>query len=142
MVIRVPNKAQPPILLVEDDEDDAFFVKFAVDKAGIGNRLIVAGDGLEAVRYLTGAGDYADREVHPLPGLLLLDLKMPVMSGFEVLTWLKSRAELIDMPVVVLSSSDLEADKTRATSLGAKEYRVKPSGTQPMRTLLKELHAR
>jgi CheY-like chemotaxis protein len=131
-----------PILLAEDDENDVFFMERAVEKAGISNRLIVARDGVEAVEYLKGEGAYADREIHPLPGIILLDLKMPRMNGFDVLTWLQSRSELSMIPVVVLSSSELGSDIIRANSLGAKEYRVKPSGTEELKRMVEEWHAR
>jgi len=97
----------PVILVAEDDENDVFFLRRAFLKAGLANPLVAACDGQAAVDYLEGTGVYADRKSYPLPGLLLLDLKMPRKSGLEVLTWLRERPELSQIPVVVLSSSVL-----------------------------------
>src|SRR5512135_278585 len=99
------------ILLAEDDENDVFLVRRAMAQAGVGSELIVARDGQEAVDYLSrdapGGGQ-------PLPGLLLLDLKMPRLNGFEVLSWLSTRPDLSELPVVVLSSSSHESDVREA----------------------------
>jgi CheY-like chemotaxis protein len=132
----------PLILVAEDDENDVFFLRRALLKAGFGNPLVALCDGQAAVDYLEGVGIYADRKTHPLPGLLLLDLKMPRKSGFEVLAWLNERPELSQFPVVVLSSSVLESDKQKALALGAVEYRVKPSKAQDLVQLIEELHSR
>ncbi len=131
-----------PILLAEDDDNDVFFVRRALQQAGLANPLIVARDGKEAVDYLEGAGPYNDRARHPLPGLLLLDLKMPLLNGFDVLTWLQTRPELGYLPVVVLSSSDHDLDMQKARQLGADDYRVKPSDFQNLVQIVQELHSR
>src|SRR4051812_6820580 len=93
------------ILLVEDREDDVLLIKRAFDKIGLANPVQVARDGQEAVEYLLGEEEFSNREEHPLPSLILLDLKMPRMNGFEFLVWIKKREELRHLPVVVLSSS-------------------------------------
>src|SRR6266478_3301620 len=115
-----------PILLAEDDQDDAFFLARALARSGFGNPLFAVQDGQEAVDYLAGIGPYADRASHPLPALFLLDLKMPKMSGFDVLVWLSTRPDFKELPVVVLSSSAQDSDIQKARELGADDYQVKP----------------
>ena len=98
----------------------------AFEKARLANPLQVVRDGEEAIAYLSGAGDFADREAHPLPVIILLDLKLPRVSGFEVLEWLQNHPELADIPVVVLTSSDEQPDVAKAKQLGARSYLLKP----------------
>jgi CheY-like chemotaxis protein len=132
----------PIILLAEDHPDDVFIMRFALKRAGLPNPLFVARDGEEVVEYLGGEGAYADRGSYPFPSLVLLDLKMPRMDGFDVLRWCKSHPEINGLPIVVLSGSDLDEDKQRANELGAADYRVKPVGTENLILLLQELHSR
>ncbi len=114
-------------LLVEDDLNDIFLVKRAFKMAHIRNPLQVVTDGLEAISYLRGEGKYADREAHPLPKLIVMDIRMPRKSGFEVLEWVKrSGAPLRRIPVVIVSSSEDPSDINRAYELGANAYMVKP----------------
>jgi len=87
---------------------------------------VMVHDGQEAVDYFGGKGRYADRSAHPLPALLVLDLKMPRMNGFDVLAWLAKEPDFKHIPVVVLSSSANELDVNKARQLGAREYFVKP----------------
>lgn len=115
------------ILLAEDEANDAFFVRWAFEKAGLPHKIAHVYDGQEALDYLSGASQYSDRQRYPVPALLLLDLKMPRLGGFDVLEWLKTRPEFRHLPVVIFSSSDNENDVRHARDLGAKEYRVKPS---------------
>jgi CheY-like chemotaxis protein len=115
-----------PILLAEDDENDIFLMGRAFDRAGIHNPLFVVHNGQEAIDYLAGKGAFANREKHPLPGLLMLDLKMPWMDGFDVLAWLRKRPEFNTLPVVVLTSSKLQADIDKSREMGVYDYRVKP----------------
>lgn len=131
-----------PILLAEDDENDVFLFRRAFDRSGLTNPLIAVKDGQQAVDYLTGTGSYADRSSHPLPGLLLLDLKMPRMSGFDVLAWLSLQPSLKGLAVVVLSSSAQESDIQKARQLGADEYQVKPSQYEQLVAMIRNLHDR
>jgi CheY-like chemotaxis protein len=133
---------QSAILLAEDDENDVFLVRRALEKAGLSNPLIVARDGQEAVDYLSSDACKQGGAGQSLPGLLLLDLKMPRLNGIDVLAWLSNRPELSELPVVVLSSSCHEQDREDARRLGADDYRVKPSDFPALVSLLKELHAR
>jgi CheY-like chemotaxis protein len=114
------------ILLAEDDENDVFLMGRAFDRAGIPNPLFVVRNGQETIDYLAGTGVYAQRQQYPMPGLLLLDLKMPWMDGFDVLQWLRAHPEFDTLPVVVLTSSKLQADVDRSRQLGVYDYRVKP----------------
>lgn len=126
------------ILLVEDNIDDALLLRRAFAKAGIGNAIVHVEDGDGALGYLDGSGDYADRERHPLPCLILLDLKLPRRSGLEVLAWVRAQPGLKRLPVVVLTSSQQSSDINRAYDLGANSYLVKPVGFD---TLLEMAHA-
>ena len=114
------------ILLAEDREDDIFLIRRAFQKAGIINPLFVVRDGEEAIAYLDGKGRYFNREEFPLPDLLLLDLKMPRMDGFEVLKWIRQQEGFNSLRVVVLTSSDAIRDVNVAYNLGANSFMVKP----------------
>ena len=112
------------ILWVEDDPNDVLLIGRAIRKAGL-EPPALARDGPEAVAYLSGAGPYADRIAHPFPSLVLLDLKLPRMSGFEVLQWIRERPETSRLPVVMFTSSKERADVDRAYALGANAYLLK-----------------
>ena len=115
------------VLLVEDDLNDIFIVKRAFKMANIPTPLQVVTDGQEAICYLRGDGKYTDRQQHPLPQLIVMDIRMPRRSGFEVLEWVKtSRQPLRRIPIVIVSSSQNPADINRAYELGANAYMVKP----------------
>ncbi len=119
----------PPrtILYVEDEENDVLLLKLGLAKAGVVNPLKAVADGQEAVAYLGGSGQYADRELYPLPGLVLLDLNLPRLSGLKVLQWIREQPQFAGMPVVVYTSSDQPSDLEKARQLGANEYVLKPS---------------
>lgn len=115
------------ILLIEDDPNDVFFVRDAIAKSGRGHRLYAVTDGNEAIAYLKGQGQYANREAHPVPNIVLTDLKMPGMDGFEFLQWLKEHPECGIIPAIVFSSSRHDADVRKAYRLGANAYIMKPT---------------
>lgn len=115
------------ILQVEDREEDVFLLNYALKQAGVRNPVQVASDGQEAIDYLSGAGKFADRAAFPLPCLVLLDLKLPLRMGLEVLEWIRQQPALRTMVVVVLTSSDDESDVRRAYERGANAFLVKPS---------------
>lgn len=125
-VTPAPTPVKGTILLVEDEENDAFFMKWAMNMAGVENPLHLVNDGRAAIEYCEGAGRFANREEFPLACLVLLDLKLPCVMGLDVLKWIRQRSK-VATPVVVLSSSAAEADITAAYRLGANEYLVKPS---------------
>ena len=131
-----------PILVAEDDPSDVLLLKMAFKQAGLPNALIIARDGQEAIEYLAGDPPYNDRSLHPLPVLLLLDLKMPRMSGHDVLEWMAGHPDLGDLPVVVLSSSAHRSDVEKALQLGAKDYQVKPHDFKQLTRLVQEIVAR
>jgi len=120
------NPGYNTILLVEDNPSDVFLIQRAFSKATPVTTIQVVKDGGQAVDYLAGNGPYIDREFYPLPVLMILDLKLPRKSGFEVLEWLQQQPMLNRLPVVVLSSSDQPGDINRAYDLGVNSYLVKP----------------
>ena len=125
-------KEHAVILLVEDLADDIELIRLSFDRLGLENPIHVVRDGEEAIEYLSGAGKYANREEHPLPELILLDLKMPKVDGFEVLQWLRAQDSLRSIPVLVLTSSEQLKDVNRAYELGANSFLVKPLDFQTM----------
>lgn len=114
------------ILLAEDEEDYILLIRDAFRRAGIRNPLHVVWNGEEMIHYLKGQGKYANRGEYPLPDLLLLDLKMPRMNGFEVLEWVRNQPGLAHLRILVLTSSDEIRDKNKAYQLGANSFMVKP----------------
>ncbi|MBC8096660.1 MAG: response regulator [Akkermansiaceae bacterium] len=114
------------ILLVEDSDDDVFIFRRTAKIAGIANPIQVVCEGEEALAYLGGTGPYADRKAHPVPFLLFLDLKLPQLSGLDILQWIREQPQLSEVSVVVLTSSAEERDIVRAYQLGARSYLVKP----------------
>jgi CheY-like chemotaxis protein len=121
-------KNQTPTLLVaEDDEDDFLFLGRALTNANFETDVRRVCDGVEAIEYLAGENHFADREAHPLPELVLLDLKMPRANGFDVLMWLRSDEKLKNLPAIVFSASDNPTDVARARALGATAYLIKPT---------------
>jgi CheY-like chemotaxis protein len=129
------------ILLVEDDLNDVLLVERAFQKAGLRDCLRVVRNGEEAIDYLQGRGSHSNRERSPQPFLLLLDLRMPGTDGFEVLQWVRAQEELKRLLVVVLTSSNLQADVDRAYELGANSYLVKPLGFEEMVNLVHRFDA-
>ncbi|RMF64662.1 MAG: response regulator [Calditrichaeota bacterium] len=127
------------ILLVEDNANDVILIRRALQEAKVLNPLQVVKDGEQAIAYLKGEGKYADRAKYPLPVLLLLDLKLPRVSGFDVLEWLRKQKKLARIPVVVLTSSNQSQDVNRAYDLGANSYLVKPVEFDDLVKLLKTL---
>jgi CheY-like chemotaxis protein len=114
------------ILLAEDEEDYVLLIRHAFSKANIPNPLHVVWNGQEAISYLKGDGKYSNRDEYPLPDLLLLDLKMPRVNGFEVLQWIRQQPGLAPLRVLVLTSSDQIRDVNEAYRLGANSFLVKP----------------
>jgi len=117
---------QAVILLAEDREDDILLVRKAFESAGMDCRLEVVRDGEQAILYLAGEGKFGNRAEYPFPKLVLLDLKMPRVDGFEVLRWIRQHPALSNLRVVVLTSSHQIRDVNQAYQLGANSFLVKP----------------
>lgn len=114
------------ILLVEDNQMDVVLTLDAFREAKLKNKIYVARNGIEALDYLFGNEKYADRVLYPLPNLILLDLKMPGIDGFEVLRQVKNAEKLKRIPVIILTSSKEEGDRTLSYDIGANSYLLKP----------------
>lgn len=125
----------PHLLLVEDDENDVFFLRRALQSTGASVQLHVASDGRQALDYLLGRGPYQDRTAHPLPTLVLLDLKLPYLSGLEVLRQVRAEPSLRKLIVVVLTSSSLDSDVAQAYESGVNSFLVKPSRLEEQKEL-------
>jgi CheY-like chemotaxis protein len=110
------------ILLVEDNDDDAYMTKLACERTGVPHSLHIVTDGDAAIDYLRGTGAYADRSTHRLPDLVFLDIKLPKRNGHEVLEWLRGQPAFKNLPVVILTSSAEPKDVSRAYSLGVTSY--------------------
>jgi CheY-like chemotaxis protein len=124
------------ILLVEDDPNDVLLLERAFEKAGLNKGLRIVRDGEQAIQYLNGEALYSDRKKYPLPFLLLLDLKMPGIDGFEVLQWVRRSPEFQRLLIVVLTSSNQQSDVDKAYDLGANSYLIKPVGFEEMSNLV------
>ena len=126
------NKSNYTILLVEDEENDAALVQMAFKRSKIVNPLHWAKDGLDAIAYLNGDGPYADRKLYPFPEIMILDLKMPRMSGLELLAWIREHPQFRVIPTIIMTSSQQDADIEKAYSLGANTYMIKPSSFEEL----------
>ena len=134
-------KAQnPTILIAEDDPNDQMFIERAFRQAGVQAPLHIVDGGFEAIAYMEGRGEYADRNKFPYPTFVMTDLKMPHGDGFTVLENLKNRPEWAIIPVIVFSvSADLD-DIKKAYWLGASAFHTKPQEMGAMRTQVKLLY--
>jgi CheY-like chemotaxis protein len=112
-------------------------MKRALKGARVVNPLLVVEDGQQAVDYLGGAGKFADREQYPLPAVVFLDLKLPLLSGHDVLAWIRRQRELESLVVIVLTSSNEPSDLNRCYALGANSYVVKPPTPEQLEELAK-----
>lgn len=130
------SKKLPVILLVEDNEDDVFALRWAFRKAGVPDGVQVVTDGRQALDYLKGSGEFTDRTVHPLPELMFLDLKLPYYDGYDILQWMRDQPEMGDIRIVILSGSDESRDHERTRELGARDYVVKPLAPDDVRRIL------
>jgi len=132
--------AQNSVLYVEDEPDDVLFMHVAFRRAGLPAPLHCVADGQQAVNYLRGDPPYSDRTRYPFPRVVLLDLNLPLLSGFDVLRWIRHEANLRDLPVVVFSSSGRAEDRRRALDLSATEYLLKPSSGAQFEDVARQLH--
>ena len=128
------------VLYAEDEPNDIFFLKHAFQRVGILHALQTVEDGQEALEYLSGDGPFADRELYPLPFLILLDINMPRKDGFEVLAWIRQEHRFKLLPVLMFTSSAHPADVAKARELGADDYLVKPSDTRKLDAIVQSVH--
>ena len=135
----MPAANHPPILVADDDAQDTLLLRLAVERAKVAVAVRSVTDGEQAIDYLLGRKGYEDRQAHPFPRFLLLDLKMPKMNGFEVLDFLRRQPGLRQLPVIILSSSDDPRDIRRAYDSGANSYLCKPHSSEGLGELLKAL---
>jgi CheY-like chemotaxis protein len=131
---------QAVFLLVEDNEDHIVLFKRAFSRSNVLNPLQVVRNGHEAICYLEGSGRYRNRHEFPLPSLVLLDLKLPGIDGFEVLTWIREQPSLRTLRVIVLTSSEEMRDVNRAYQLGANSFLVKPMELEDLNHLTQAIN--
>jgi len=127
------------ILLVEDEPNDAVLVQIALQKIMPGVSLPVVSDGVQAVEYLKGTGPYADRSLYPFPDVVLLDLNLPLMDGFEVLRWIRQQPELKLLPVIGLTGSLRNEDTKLACEAGANVCVLKSQGFRRLAELVMQV---
>jgi CheY-like chemotaxis protein len=127
------------VVIAEDDEDDITLLQSALSGIGCEHTVRIVRDGRELIDYLKGEGPYEDREKYPFPGVLMLDIKMPRLSGFDVLRWLSKHPDCCVMPTIVFSSSAQEQDIKLAYELGASAYFVKPMAFQNLKEILRSM---
>ena len=130
----------PLILLVEDDPNDMFLIRRAFKKVDLNQQLFGVWDGKQAISYLSGSDEFSNRELYPMPSILLLDLKLPRVSGLDVLAWLKSQETLKRLVVLVLTASGQSSDVARAYDLGANSYLVKPLASTQLDEMIRALN--
>jgi len=114
------------ILIVEDFEDDAKLLQLLLAQCGIANPIKIALSAEESINYLSGGPPFANRSVYPLPSVVFIDLKLPGISGFDLIRWMKARPELKHTFVIVLSSTGDLMSVQAAYSLGANSFLIKP----------------
>ena len=131
------NNYTGPILLVEDNEDDIFFMKRALRHVDITDPVQVVRDGQQAIDYLAGNGDFKDRQQYPFPCLIFLDLKLPGKNGLEVLEWVRKESPVPSVVVLVLTTSRETSDIDAAYRLCANAYLVKPGGVEELQEMIK-----
>ena len=127
------------ILLVEDEPNDAVLVQIALQKIIPGVSLPVVSDGIQAIEYLKGAGPYADRSAYPFPDVVLLDLNLPLLDGFEVLRWIRQQPELKLLPVIGLTGSLRNEDTKVACEAGANVCVLKSQGFRRLAELVMQV---
>ena len=120
------------ILHVEDDDNDAILFQKACERAGLPAQVLRVDGAEEAKAYLLGLGAYGDRKVHPVPHIVVLDLKMPGLDGFEFLKWMRQNESFAEVPVLIFTASVSREDKSRAMAEGASSYFVKPSSFEAL----------
>ncbi|HYG24096.1 MAG TPA: response regulator [Verrucomicrobiae bacterium] len=127
-IVVARHDSKPLVVLhVEDDDNDALLLRKACERACIAVSVQRVSDAEEAMQYLAGGGAFADRAAHPLPNIVILDLRLPSLNGFDLLQWVRARAEFQRLPILVFTSSLSRDDKSRAMAAGANSFFVKPA---------------
>jgi CheY-like chemotaxis protein len=129
----------PTILLVEDTPSDAALTRRGFDKTNVLNPIVWVKNGQEGLAYLSGLGQYGDRNRYPLPALILLDLDLPEMTGFELLQWKRSQPNIRRIPVVILTIDTASSAVNAAYDLGANSYLVKPGDPEEIMRVVKTI---
>ena len=127
------------VILLVDSADDAFLVKQALQKAGLRNHVITINESVLVFPYFEGTGEYQDRRNFPMADLVLLDLKLPKVDGFEILRWIRQQPRLKDLPVIVLTSLDALPNIRKAYEFGADSFMAKPGDFENLDPLLNTL---
>ena len=135
----MPHRAV--ILVVEDDDNNLLLLRHAFEQAGIVNPVQIATTGEAAIAYLGGTSPYCDWIQFPLPSMVLLDVKLPGMDGFEVLRWIRQQSGLRTLRVAMLTSSDFDQDITTAYEAGANAFLTKPLGFDNFVQMMRVFHA-
>jgi CheY-like chemotaxis protein len=131
--------SHPTVLYIEDSREDFALFERASKKCGTPFSLQRAVDGEQAIAYLEGTDPYQDRDAYPFPDLVMLDLKLPRLDGFEVLQWIRTNPATRSVPVVVLAGSSFRADIRRALELGANHYAAKPNSFAELQVLIDQI---
>ncbi|MEM7414753.1 MAG: response regulator [Gemmatimonadota bacterium] len=129
----------PTLLVIEDARDHALLVRVAARRSMPGLDVRVAGDGREGIAYLEGTPPFTDRRSHPVPDLIILDLLMPEVDGFEVLEWMRDQRAARRIPIVVLTSSEHDGHEERARALGAAAFYKKPPDLDELGTVVHDI---
>lgn len=132
-------KPKLTVLVAEDEETDYYLLDRALRQANLGIQIHWVRDGVDAIRYLKGEGEYADRDRFPIPDMVMLDLKMPGTTGMEVLEWIRDNPRFRVIPTLVMTSSQQEKDVQQAYHLGANTYFVKPSRFDALTELCRQI---
>lgn len=127
------------ILMVDDDPNDTLLIQRALRSTLVEGHVISVENGEQAINYLAGEGEYADRDRFPLPVFILMDIKLPRKTGLEVLAWMKEKDSLRSIPVIMFTSSNQQADIKQAYDLGANSYIVKPVEYSKLEKTLRDL---
>ena len=138
-VTRHRPETRASILIVDDNHEDKYFLLWALKTLDLSCPINVVSSGEEAMAYLSAKPPFQDRARFPIPNLILLDLKMPKVDGFDVLKWLKTQPALDGLNVIVFSALNGDSDIARAKELGAKDYIVKPSSTLDLIHAMREV---
>lgn len=125
------------ILIVDKDPDYFEVLKIAFRRNQINNPLHAVHDGQQAIDYLCAAGAFADRALHPFPSVIFTEIRLPRLSGFEILKWLRQHPQCSVIPVIVLSASDIEDDIHRAYSMGVNSYIIKPETLDQLQSIIR-----